>query len=228
MIDFHSHILPKMDDGSSGIEESVELLKILSNQGVDVIFATSHFYANDESVSSFLNRREKAYNELKSALWDGAPEIRLGAEVRYYEGISRMEGLESLCIQGTRLLLLEMSARRWSEYTIRELASMAGSGRFRIILAHIERYFDLQKKDVWERLMECGILMQLNAPSIVDRRFRRKSLKLIKKDMIHFIGSDTHNLEFRPPCMNEAFEIMKKKFGEEYVQEMLEFNRCFI
>ena len=50
MIDFHTHILPLMDDGSKSIEESIKMLKMLSAQGVKRIVATPHFYANDESV----------------------------------------------------------------------------------------------------------------------------------------------------------------------------------
>lgn len=228
MIDFHSHILPNMDDGSSNLEESIELLKMLSEQGADTVFATSHFYANHESVTEFLERRQAAFELLQAHLFENAPEIRLGAEVRYYEGISRMEGLESLCIQGTRLLLLEMSVRRWSEYTIRELTNMASSGRFVVVLAHIERYFDFQSKAVWKRLLECGVLMQVNATSIVDRRFRRKCFGLLKKEIVHFIGSDCHNVELRPPYMDEAFALIEKKFGSEYLQAMLEFNQNFI
>jgi len=228
MIDFHSHILPNMDDGSSSLEESTALLQMLSQQGADIVFATSHFYANHESVAEFLNRRQKAFEILKSQLPENMPEIRLGAEVRYYEGISRLEKLDSLCIQGTKLLLLEMSASHWSEYTVRELASMAGSGKVLIVLVHIERYFDYQSKETWKRLADSGILMQVNASAIVDRRSKRKTLSLIKKNLVHFIGSDCHDLSHRPPELKEAFEIIEKKFGSEYVNAMTEFGKRFI
>jgi len=217
-----------MDDGSSSLEESTALLQMLSQQGADIVFATSHFYANHESVAEFLNRRQKAFEILKSQLPENMPEIRLGAEVRYYEGISRLEKLDSLCIQGTKLLLLEMSASHWSEYTVRELASMAGSGKVLIVLVHIERYFDYQSKETWKRLADSGILMQVNASAIVDRRSKRKTLSLIKKNLVHFIGSDCHDLSHRPPELKEAFEIIEKKFGSEYVNAMTEFGKRFI
>ncbi len=228
MIDFHSHILPNMDDGSSSLDESIALLQMLSQQGSDMVFVTSHFYANHESVAEFLNRRQKAFEILKSQLPENMPEIRLGAEVRYYEGISRMEKLDSLCIEGTKLLLLEMSASHWSEYTVRELLTMAGTGGVLIVLAHIERYFDHQSKETWKRLADSGILMQVNASAIADRHSKRKTLSLIKKNMVHFIGSDCHNLSHRPPKLKEAFEIIEKKFGSEYVNAMTEFGKRFI
>ena len=50
MIDWHSHVLPQMDDGSKSAEESLAMLKMQSEQGVDTVIATPHFYANDESL----------------------------------------------------------------------------------------------------------------------------------------------------------------------------------
>lgn len=44
MLDIHSHILPKMDDGSS-VEESLKLLRTSAEQGITEIVATPHFYA---------------------------------------------------------------------------------------------------------------------------------------------------------------------------------------
>lgn len=47
MIDFHSHILPGMDDGSKSTQESLEMLDMLRAQGVDTVAATPHFYARE-------------------------------------------------------------------------------------------------------------------------------------------------------------------------------------
>ena len=64
MVDFHSHILPEMDDGSSSPEESLKMLEMSARQGIDHIFATSHFYPDEEDPSSFLRRRAEAYGKL--------------------------------------------------------------------------------------------------------------------------------------------------------------------
>ncbi len=68
MIDWHSHILPKMDDGSKNAEQSVEMLRIMRQQKVNGVFATPHFYADKESPESFLRRRQRSYDELKNAI----------------------------------------------------------------------------------------------------------------------------------------------------------------
>ena len=68
MIDWHSHVLPQLDDGSRSLEESVAMLEALKCQGVDTVIATPHFYANEESVEAFLERRKKSHDLLSSEI----------------------------------------------------------------------------------------------------------------------------------------------------------------
>ena len=70
MIDFHSHILPEMDDGAEDLETSLEMLRESRRQGVDIICSTSHFYADEEDPESFLTRRSDAYERLQEAVAD--------------------------------------------------------------------------------------------------------------------------------------------------------------
>ena len=64
MIDWHSHILPAMDDGSRDAEESRLMPELLKAQGIQTVVATPHFYANEESVETFLQRRHDSYERL--------------------------------------------------------------------------------------------------------------------------------------------------------------------
>lgn len=224
MIDWHSHILPQMDDGSRDTAESISLLKMLVEQGVDTVVATPHFYANDESVDDFLKRREISLNNLKEELFEDAPKILCGAEVKYYSGISRMSELEKLAVENSGLLLLEMPFSRWTEYTVRELVELSGHTDLTVVLAHIERYLSFQSRDVWERLYDSEILMQANATFFTKITTRRKALSLLKNDMIHFIGSDCHNLSARPPFIGKAFEIIKDKLGDDFIKQINEYG----
>ena len=224
MIDWHSHILPGMDDGSRDVEESMALLRILTGQGADTVVATPHFYANDEDVSTFLHRRKNAFDNLQKHLEPDSPKILLGAEVRYYPGISRMSDLKQLCIEGSKLLLLEMVMTKWSDYMVRELTELAGSGHINLVLAHIERFMNYQSSKVWDKLYDSGILMQVNATFFTERGTRRKALALMKNNGIQFIGSDCHNLTSRPPYMGQAYEIIEKKFGSNYIRQMNEYG----
>lgn len=217
MIDFHSHILPGMDDGSRHVGESLALLRLLAEQGVTTVVATPHFCADRESVDVFLERRRASLLALTDALRTvepfGAPTILLGAEVRYYAGISHLEDIRKLCVEGTKLLLVELTMSTWSEYTVRELVDMASGGKVRPMMAHLDRYMGLQKKATLVRLYESGMLMQFNADLFAEKK--RKALSLFRKGMIHALGSDCHDPVVRPPHMGEAHIAIAKKYGED-------------
>lgn len=225
MIDFHSHILPKMDDGSKSVEESCELLQRLSLQGVTKVIATPHFYADNESVSEFLARRKVSYEALSSKITKDMPQILLGAEVKYYQGISRLENLKDLRIEGSDLLLLEMPMCEWTEYTLRDVFDIT-DGDLTVVLAHIDRYMPFQSSKLWERLVQSNLLMQVNADFFNNFLTRRRALKMLKNQTVQLIGSDCHNLTTRSPRIGEAFAIIQKRFGEDFVQYINDYENA--
>lgn len=228
MIDWHSHILPGVDDGSRDVAESLLLVNMLTNQGVRTAIATPHFYANDQSVATFLERRQRALELLEASLPEGSPEILPGAEVRYYPGISRMQDLKSLRIEGSKLLLLEMPMGRWTEYMVRELVEMSGTGGIRIVLAHMERYLGLQSPRDRARIYDSGILMQVNASFLTSLATRHRAISLMRDGNIHFVGSDCHNVTSRPPQIGKAFQIMERRLGQEYISQMNEYGYAML
>lgn len=224
MIDFHSHILPGIDDGSRSVRESLELLSLLSKQGIDKVIATPHFYADNESVDEFLGRRKASFESLSAKLTDGMPEILLGAEVRYYQGISHLENLRDLRIDNSDLLLLEMPFCRWTEYTVKELSEINNLGSVTVVLAHIERYFEFRNDKYLDELMHHGILMQVNASFFLEFLTRRKALKMLKNNTVQLIGSDCHGTDRRPPRIDEAVARISKKFGEGFVEYISDYE----
>lgn len=227
MIDLHSHILPKMDDGSAGVEESVQMLEMLSAQGVESVVATPHFVANCESVDKFLQRRKRAYEALCSATTYALPKLVLGAEVEYYSGIGRMENLERLCIEGTSILLLEMPFMRWTEYTVRELEEISSTKNVMVVLAHVERYISKNGINVLQRLYQNGILMQVNADCF-DKIFARKKIcRLFEEGAIRFLGSDCHNTTSRQPQIYKALDFLRKTYGQEFIDQFNEYSHLY-
>lgn len=84
MIDYHCHILPRVDDGAASLRESLAMLRASYRQGVDVMVSTCHFYPDEEDPKTFLARRNAAYLRLKEAMElepEPFPLIVLGAEV---------------------------------------------------------------------------------------------------------------------------------------------------
>ena len=215
MIDFHSHILPGIDDGSKDVATSLLMLNALKKQGADTVCATSHFYATQRTVERFLLRRREAWDRLREVLPHDAPRILLGAEVLYYPGIANMEELPQLCLEGTNLLLLEMPFEPWTSYMTREVSDLARRRDVQLLLAHIERYFFYQPIAVWDEFLDLGILMQSNAEFFLPFRTRRKALRLLDDGYIHLLGSDAHNMSSRAPNLDKARARIAKSLGEE-------------
>lgn len=211
MVDIHCHVLPRMDDGSKCVEESLAMLRALAAQGVRCVAATPHFYAEENSPKEFLQRRADSAGQLERAWEPGLPELRLGAEVCYYQGLSQCEELESLKIEGTRLLLLEMPFSRWTPRTLHEVWEIQSRPGITVLLAHIERYLRWQREDTWAALADWGVLNQCNASFFGDWRTRHKALNLLRNGRIHLLGSDSHNLETRPPRLGEAYDKLEER-----------------
>lgn len=230
VLDFHSHILPNIDDGSQSTDESIAMLKMLKEQGVDTVALTSHYLAMDESPHIFIERRTHSYRKLVTAIeksGENLPKLLLGAEVYYYPGICKMEELKLLTLENSNLLLLEMPMAPWGKFTVRELTELAESSDIQIVIAHIERSLKFQSKDTIIRLLECGIMFQVNASFFITMSTRRKALKMLRNGQIHFIGSDCHNIKYRPPKIGEAVTVIENKLGKELLSEITDEQKTY-
>ena len=99
MVDFHTHILPKIDDGSKSVEESLAMLRSEWEQGIQEVVLTPHFYPQMDDPREFLARRQASFERLQAAMGEEAlPKLRLGAEVYFYYGMSNSEILKELVI----------------------------------------------------------------------------------------------------------------------------------
>jgi protein-tyrosine phosphatase len=152
----------------------------------------------------------------------------LGAEVRYYNGISRMAELKDFRIEGSKLLLLEMPSAVWTEYMIRELIELSSESSLKIMLAHSERYLGIQNKEVYGRLLENDILMQVNADFFASFSTKRRAVSMLNDGKIHFIGSDSHNTISRPPNIGKAFDVIRKKMGDDFLNQMNEYGNSML
>lgn len=199
MIDFHTHILPCIDDGSQSITESVSLLREEKRLGIEAVVATPHFYANENSPSSFLKKRDQVWKQLRPYLWPELPRVYLGAEVQYFEGICAVEDIDLLRIQGTDMLLVEMPFTKWSDRMIEDILELNERQNLQVVLAHIERYMAMQPEDIWQYLRDCGILMQCNVSFFDGWKTKHRAMTMLKNGQIHLLGSDCHNMRSRRP-----------------------------
>lgn len=213
MIDIHTHILPRMDDGSRSLEETVALLRLLDAQDITTVCATPHFYAHKEYPEDFFRRREQAIARLEP-IQDMFPKMDLlfGAEVYYYPSI-RSSDLMPFTISDTGLLLLEMPFTKWNRQMIQDVREL--NRHYRVVLAHIERYMDDNRLNVFKKLADEGVQLQINASSLTREKNLKKILKLIRDDDITYLATDTHNIKYRPPMMDQAREVIIDRLGTE-------------
>ncbi len=187
-IDFHSHILPCADHGSNSIDTSVAQLALMKKAGIDIAVATSHFYPQGDTVEAFLERREKAAQQLSSVKSNDV-KIALGAEVYCVAGLEKLEGLEKLTIKGTNTLLLEMPTTFWNTNIIQTALEL--DNRFDLILAHIDRY----PSSGLEKLLDIGVRAQVNAGNIMRKPNKQRLGKWLADGSVWALGSDIHNAD---------------------------------
>ena len=226
MVDFHTHIIPAVDDGSRDINMSIAMLKEECAQGVDTLVATPHFYAARKSVQHFFDARTSRLEEVRKTLDEMglASEIRLmaGAEVYYFQGMGRAERLPDLRIEGTDTILVEMPFVQWTEEIYHDIRTIACDRDLKVVLAHIERYPAFQKSnDIWDKVMALPLVTQLNAGSFLKGRRKRKfCLDWIKQRPSSVLGSDCHDMTTRKPNLKAAREVIEKKAGTKILREI--------
>ena len=227
MIDFHSHVLPAIDDGSRDMEETRRLIAEGYRQGVTCQVATPHFYADRDSYHKYIGERAEKYRQMKEELEAVEhPAFRLGAEVHYFTGIGDADILDSLCIEGTNVLLLEMPFIQWDDAICKDVKKIIEKRKLTVLLAHIERYYDFQKnKSAWKDILELPLYIQINTGSFLNRRKKKFVLKFLKKHDNVVLGSDCHNMERRPPNLAEGRQVIAEKLGEQRLEQIDELGK---
>ncbi len=228
MTDFHTHVLPGIDDGAKTTDDSLAMLQKCALQGIDRVVATPHFYAEKESPAQFCERRSKAYQKLTNAIGTSSlPPISLGAEVLYFEGISDCNDLELLKIDGTRVVLVEMPFENWSPRMINEVASIFDKRNLIPLVAHIDRYIKMfNKRSIVNAFEELPVLIQANSQFFTNRKTARFAHSMLKKGKIHLLGSDCHNTTTRNPDLKSAYDCINKNLGGGAVERIEEFEKA--
>lgn len=213
MVDLHSHILPGIDDGSRDLTMTKAMLEQMYRQGVLAVAATPHFYANRDLPEAFLRRRGAAVAQV-AGLQGALPKIIVGAEVAYFDGISRSGILHKLQLGDSGLVLIEMPFCPWSGRMIREVCQIRSETGLTPVLAHIDRY-RRQLRACMPTLQDSGVLFQCNAEAFLSVWQRRWALRLLEQGYIHFLGTDAHNLTSRPPRLAEAYQVICNRLGQD-------------
>lgn len=213
MVDFHSHILPNVDDGSSSLEMSLSMLEAEKEHGVKTVIATPHFYAVQDTPEQFLERRREAADKLRAATKDrpDLPEILLGAEVAYFRGMSSCEVLWDLRIAKTNYILVEPPLAPWDSNVFKELKELPNKQNLYPIIAHVDRYLmPFWWKKMMKQLDHMAAVLQFNASFFLGSR-AKLAHKLMEEGRVHLLGSDCHDLSGRAPSLGALRQVLTEE-----------------
>ena len=229
MIDIHNHSLYGIDDGSRTIEESLEIIRGLSDHGVTDIFLTPHYIAGTSQASPRFENTNR-YNYLRAAVRHQRIPVNLylGNEIyidRDIEKLIRFGQLKPLGDSNYLLIELPMSG----EYADYEgiFLQLIKDG-YKVILAHPERYISFQKD--YNRILELnsiGVLFQCNLGSIIDqygKEARKTLIRMIKDDLVFTFGTDIHHVRNFNEIDNAISYLKKYYYSDEDLNRVLNEN----
>jgi protein-tyrosine phosphatase len=221
MIDFHTHILPAIDDGAENIAESLALLKDLENQGVTKVVLSPHYYGRTKNVAKFLQGRESAYLKL-SVEYASTIQLFKGCECNISTCANNdFSDFCELSIGGTRYILTEMSfEKEWDKTLIKRLINLTDTGLTPII-AHTELYPAVQKNpELVCELIKMGCAIQINCDSVLSDENYPLVYAMLAHGQVHALGSDTHNTTKRPPKYQRAVQRIENDFGADMAESL--------
>lgn len=226
--DMHCHVLPGLDDGASSEEESLQMLKAAAEQGIEAVIATPHYsgmFKNDSPEQV----RKKCRALEKRAQREIAPGFRIypGEEIFCSEeSIEKLKAGKLLTLADSRYLLIEFLPNVPYSALYRAARELVFA-QYLPIFAHIERYGALRQEGRVEELIEAGAYMQMNYRHIGGRWYTettRWCRKMLKRENIHFLGTDMHNVTTRGPQTKKAMRWLAKHPDKEYVRSICSGN----
>ncbi|HEY1182848.1 MAG TPA: CpsB/CapC family capsule biosynthesis tyrosine phosphatase [Bryobacteraceae bacterium] len=215
MVDIHSHIFWGVDDGADTRETTLAMLRVASESGTTDIVGTPHANAESAPDAEVIDRQMEDLNRAV----DGKPRIHRGCELHVsFDAIQdALANPRKYTVNGKNFLLLEFAAQI-PPHAEDLLMRLADAGMDPIV-AHAERNPVLARKlDQLEKWCERGVLVQITAKSL-EGGFGPKALdaawRMLARGLVHFVASDAHDPEHRPPRLDLARDLVRRKMDED-------------
>lgn len=232
-VDVHTHIIPDLDDGSTSLFESIEMLRFAYDRGSRAMVATPHVFhsfgnAGPLPIYDAFVSMAKRLNRLGQSV-----ENQFLREMALYLGSENMVSpdfldflrrREVLTINGSRYLLIEfplsMSAPE-AESAVDEVLRVG----LIPVLAHVERYpLFYRNPHTLAEFRQEGCVVQVNADSVVGARRRTVSKTvspLFENRLVDLVASDGHDVHDRTPDLETAFRVLSGQFPETAIAAWL-------
>jgi protein-tyrosine phosphatase len=220
MIDLHLHVLPGIDDGASSFEEAEAMCRLAAADGVEVLVATPH-----QHTETWDNRDPERLEALRAELQRRVgerPRILPGAEIRVdtelLADLADPVAAGLMPLAGSRYLLLELDRRDLRVDAAGFAHEVLVAGRVPVF-AHPELIPALVEDLAgMHRLAEMGALFQITGTSIVGdygRFTRDRCARLLDEGLAHFVASDAHSPDWRPPGLSRAYRAIAAGWADE-------------
>lgn len=224
MIDFHSHILPNIDDGSRNIDQSVQIIREAQDAGFSKIIATSHYI--EEYYECNEEERKQLIEQVKKQT--SGVDIALGNEIFLTENMAKLiKEKKASTINNSRYILFELPMNS-KPMNVKDIVYKLIEDGYIPIIAHPERYIYVQEDIEFVReMIEMGALFQSNYGSIIGmygKKAEKTIKKLLKERLIQFLGSDVHYENQIYPKISKAIKKIKKILSDEELEKLTTTN----
>lgn len=224
-IDMHSHILPNMDDGSRSPRQSLSMLRIACEQGIDLMIATPHNMPGKGCPDAELVYASASGLAEQAARENLPVRILCGTEYYYREEILRLlEEEKGVTLGNSDCVLVEfdpMVDRTYFRNAVRDILETG----YRPVIAHVERYGKVPEDTAMlHDLKKLGTLFQVNAMSVTGEngwQIRKTTRRLLKDGVADFVATDAHSDGRRAPYIAKCAEILYRKYGRSYADALL-------
>ena len=223
IIDVHTHILPNVDDGSRGIEDTLTMLKNAKKEGVTDIVFTPHF-----RLDMFLtpaSEDKRVFNEVVSTAKQNGININfyLGQELHYSpKMLPLINSGEALTINNGKYFLLEFSWHVPCDFV--SIVKEYVEAGYTPIVVHFER-FPYYSLETVRAMKNAGALMQINAFSLFKYEYPEhtpRAMEMLDNDLVDFIASDIHH--YKKYFIKDAYEFITQKYGEKRAKDLFANN----
>jgi protein-tyrosine phosphatase len=227
VIDIHSHILPKIDDGARSMNEAVKMAAIAFADGIEQMVCTPHLFnglSNDPATSEI----EERVAELQNAIGSTGLKVLPGSEVRVTSGLVKQAEKKLLTTLNRRTyMLVELPTPSVPRGTQSWLKKLKLQG-INPILVHPERNIEIQRFPwIVADMVTDGVLTQVTAMSVSGQFGSAAKIcadSLLRHNCVHFLATDTHRPEKRPPVLSRGRDAAAAIVGADAARLLVEDN----
>jgi protein-tyrosine phosphatase len=215
-VDFHSHLIPGIDDGVRTLEESMALIRRMAAMGYRKIITTPHISADlyPNTREGILEGRDAVREQwrVECGEWRGV-EIEVAAEYFLDENFEELLHTQPLLTLPGKRVLIEMAGVA-PAHNLHELLFKMQTKGYRPVMAHPERYpYYMRDFSAVQRLKDYGCELQVNLLSLAGQygsAIREQGFKIIKKGLADFLCTDLHRAQ-HADLLEEALKDKQMK-----------------